>query len=89
MFSLQQVKFGKWLAKLAARLLATAALSDRIKTSPKNTKWVTYRKQGSGQHILARQKYTKKWESLIFQGNNISKDGKDLKSESEEHFDEG
>jgi hypothetical protein len=32
---------GKWVAKLVAHLLATAARWDRIQTSLKNTKWAT------------------------------------------------
>ncbi len=32
---------GRWVAKLVARLLATAALWVRIQTSLKNTKWET------------------------------------------------
>ncbi len=34
-------KFGKWVAKLVARLLAMAALWVRMQTSFKNTKWAT------------------------------------------------
>jgi hypothetical protein len=30
---------GRWVAKLVAHLLASAALCVRIQTSPKNTKW--------------------------------------------------
>jgi hypothetical protein len=32
---------GRWVAKLVAHLLATAALWVRIQTSLKNTKWAT------------------------------------------------
>jgi hypothetical protein len=34
-------KFGRWVAKMVARLLATAALWVRMQTSLKNTKWAT------------------------------------------------
>jgi hypothetical protein len=34
-------KIERWVAKLVAHLLATAALWVRIQTSPKNTKWAT------------------------------------------------
>jgi hypothetical protein len=37
----QKIKQGNWVAKLVARLLATAALWVRIQTSIKNTKWAT------------------------------------------------
>ncbi len=36
---------GRWVAKLVVRLLATAALRVRIKTSLKNTKLATYAKE--------------------------------------------
>ncbi len=38
-------KSWRWVAKLIARLLATAALWIRIQTSLKNTKWVTKAKE--------------------------------------------
>ncbi len=44
---------GRWVAKLVAQLLATAALWVRIRTSPKNTNG--RHKQRSKQHNLARQ----------------------------------
>ncbi len=34
-------KVGRWVAKLVARLLSTAALWVRIQTSPENSKWAT------------------------------------------------
>ncbi len=34
-------KLGRWVAKLVARLLATAALWVRIQTPLRNTKWAT------------------------------------------------
>jgi hypothetical protein len=35
------LSLGRWVAKLGARLLATAALWVQIQTSFKNTKWAT------------------------------------------------
>ncbi len=51
---------GRWVAKLVARLLAAAALWDRIQTYLKNNVQNGRHKQRSGQHRLARpNKYTK------------------------------
>jgi hypothetical protein len=48
-------KEGRCVAKLVARLLATAALWDRIRTSLKNVQ----NKQRNGQHTLADQQKIK------------------------------
>jgi hypothetical protein len=56
---------GRWMAKLVARLLATAALWVRIQTSLKQ-KTKRRHKQRSAQHILARQKDFQKKFLLIF-----------------------
>jgi hypothetical protein len=45
----------RWVAKLVARLLATAGLWIRIKTSLKKYK-IGGHKETNGQHTLARQK---------------------------------
>jgi hypothetical protein len=52
------VQLGRWVAKLVARLLATAALWVRVQISLK--KIHKGHKQKSGQHTLARQKIYKK-----------------------------
>ncbi len=49
----------RWLAKLVARLLATATLWVRIQTSLKKYK-NGRQKPRSGQHILANRKHIKK-----------------------------
>jgi hypothetical protein len=49
-------KLGRWVDKLVASLLDTAAVWVRIQTSLKNTKMG----DKSGQHTLARQKIYKK-----------------------------
>ncbi len=54
-----EVKRGRWVAKLEARLHATAALLAQIQTSLKNIKIGGY-KQRSGQPTLARQKIEEK-----------------------------
>jgi hypothetical protein len=54
-----EVKRGRWVAKLVARLIATAALWARIQTSLKNIK-IGVHKQRSGQPTLARQKIEEK-----------------------------
>jgi hypothetical protein len=50
-------KVGGWVDKMVSLLLATASLWVRIQTSPQNCKRVT--KQRSGQHKIARKKYSK------------------------------
>jgi hypothetical protein len=53
-----QVILWRWLAKLVARLLATAALGVRIQTSLKNTKWATSAKEWPT-HSSPPKKYKK------------------------------
>ncbi len=52
-------KFGRLVAKLVARLLATAAVLVRIQTSLKNKK-IGRHKQRGGQRTVARQKSIQK-----------------------------
>jgi hypothetical protein len=57
----------RWMAKLVALLLATAALLVRIQASLTNTKWAT-----CGQHALARQKKVFQGLQTILSGQKIS-----------------
>jgi hypothetical protein len=54
---------GRWMAKLVARLLATAVLRVRIQTSLKKHKMGDI-KQRSGQHTLESQKRCQKEENF-------------------------
>jgi hypothetical protein len=52
-----RAKLGRWVAKLVALLLATAALWVRIQTSLKNTKWATYAKEWPTHSSKPKKKY--------------------------------
>jgi hypothetical protein len=63
--NMQYREGGRWLDKLVARPLATAALWVRIQTYLKNTKWATYAKE------WPYKKYTRKRKEKVLQKKRI------------------